>query len=43
MVVQPLDSSRLKVFPLETRRSLTSVEEILIDPDSTPPEARPRY
>ena len=39
MVVQPLDLSRLKVFPLDSRRSLTSVEEILIDPDSPPREA----
>src|SRR5258708_879485 len=35
---KPLDLSRLKVFPLETRRSLTSVEEILIDPESSPGE-----
>ncbi len=35
----PLDLSKLKVLPLDQRESLTSVEEILIDPDSTPPAA----
>jgi hypothetical protein len=33
----PLDLSQLKVYPLEQRRSLTTVEEILLDPDVTPP------
>lgn len=32
----PVDLSRLKVFPLAQRKSLTRAEEILIDPDSTP-------
>ena len=32
----PLDLSRLKVFPLSSRRSLTRATEILIDPDSEP-------
>lgn len=32
----PLDLSRLRVFPLATRKSLTKVDEIVIDPDSTP-------
>ena len=36
MSVQPLDFSRLKVFPLDSRKSLTRVEDILIDPDSAP-------
>ncbi len=36
MTVQPLDLSRLKVFPLAERASLTRAEEILIDPDSQP-------
>ncbi len=31
------DHSRLRVFPLAERKSLTRVEEILIDPASTPP------
>lgn len=35
--VQPLDLNRLKVFPLAERKSLTRVEEILIDPDSPAP------
>jgi hypothetical protein len=33
---QPLDLSRLRVFPLNSRKSLTRVEDILLDPDSTP-------
>lgn len=32
----PLDWSKLRVFPLEQRRSLTRVEQILVDPDSAP-------
>jgi hypothetical protein len=35
--VQPIDLSRLKVFPLAERRSLTRADDILIDPDSPPP------
>lgn len=38
MPVQPLDLSRLKVFPLSERKSLTRADEIVIDPDS---EAKP--
>jgi hypothetical protein len=38
--VQPLDLGRLKVLPLAQRRSLTRVEEILIDPDATPAACR---
>jgi hypothetical protein len=34
--VQPLDLSRLKVFPLAERTSLTRADDILIDPDSPP-------
>jgi hypothetical protein len=34
---KPLDLSKLKVYPLAERRSLTRVEDILISPDSTPP------
>lgn len=33
----PLDLSKLKVYPLSSRRSLTRVESILIDPDSAAP------
>ncbi|MCE9562237.1 MAG: hypothetical protein K8U57_09305 [Planctomycetes bacterium] len=36
MPVQPLDLSKLKVFPLAERESLTRADEILIDPDSPP-------
>jgi hypothetical protein len=36
MAVQPLDLSRLKVFPLAERASLTRADEILLDPDSPP-------
>ena len=36
MAVQPLDLSRLKVFPLFERESLTRADDILIDPDSQP-------
>ncbi len=34
--VQPIDLSRLKVFPLAERRSLTRADDILIDPESPP-------
>jgi hypothetical protein len=34
--VQPLDLSRLRVFPLQERDSLTRADDILIDPDSPP-------
>lgn len=33
---EPLDLTRLKVFPLTERVSLTRVDEILLDPDSSP-------
>ncbi|MFO1020741.1 MAG: hypothetical protein U0903_08600 [Planctomycetales bacterium] len=39
MAVQPLDLSKLKVFPLSERQSLTRADEILIDPKSTPKKA----
>ena len=31
-----LDLSKIQVYPLETRRSLTSIDDILIDPESVP-------
>ena len=37
MEPKPLDWSRLRVYPLAERRSLTSVDEILRDPDSPAP------
>lgn len=36
MPVQPLDLSRLKVFPLAQRTSLTRADDILLDPESKP-------
>ncbi|WP_010581614.1 ornithine cyclodeaminase family domain [Schlesneria paludicola] len=36
MHVAPLDLSKLKVFPLAERTSLTRADDIVIDPDSTP-------
>jgi hypothetical protein len=32
----PLDLARLKILPLSARRSLTHVDDILIDPDNSP-------
>jgi hypothetical protein len=37
MKATPLDLRQLKVRPLEERRSLTRVEDILVSPDSPPP------
>jgi hypothetical protein len=34
----PLPLERVKVFPLEQRKSLTTVDQILVQPDSPPPE-----
>src|SRR5262249_61949539 len=42
MMIQPLDLTKLKILPLAARRSLTRVEEILIDPDSQPPPCSER-
>lgn len=36
MPVQPIDLSKLKVYPLSERRNLTKADEILIDPDRAP-------
>jgi hypothetical protein len=35
----PLNPSHLKVLPLEKRRSLSRIEDILIEPDDAPPPA----
>ena len=40
--VKPLDFSRLKVFPLAERVSLTSADDILLDPDAVPPTCSER-
>lgn len=37
--VKPLDLERVRVFPLATRKSLTSVEEILLSPEGAPAAA----
>ena len=37
----PLDLSRLQVYPLAERLSMTRADEILIDPDSPPREISP--
>src|SRR5882724_9585938 len=39
---QPLDLSRLKVFPLAERESLSSLEKILVDPTTPPPPCSPK-
>jgi len=36
MNTRPLDLSRLKVFPLEQRNSLTRADDVLLDPDALP-------
>ena len=38
---EPLDLKRLKVCPLAERKSLSSIEEILIDPGKAPPPCPP--
>lgn len=35
---KPTEWSRLKVYPLASRRSLSAIEDLLIDPKSPPPE-----
>ena len=40
-MVEPLDLSRLRVHPIASRRSLTCVHDILVDPDSPPPACPP--
>jgi hypothetical protein len=41
MHVEPIDLSRLKVFPLSQRQHLTRADEILIDPASPPKTCSP--
>ena len=36
MSVQPLDLGKLRISPLRERRSLSSLDDVLIDPDSDP-------
>jgi hypothetical protein len=40
--VEPLDLRKLKILPLAQRRSLTRVDEILVDPDAPPPPCAER-
>jgi hypothetical protein len=37
MNTQPIDQTRLRVFPLAERHSLTRADDILLDPDAPPP------
>jgi hypothetical protein len=39
--IEPLDLNKLKVLPLKERQSLTTVDEILLDPDSPPRPCAP--
>lgn len=41
MSATPLDLSRLKVFPLEERRSLSTLDEVLVEPAADPPPVTP--
>jgi hypothetical protein len=38
---EPLDLSRIRVYPLAERRSLNSLERMLVDPDQTPAPCEP--
>jgi hypothetical protein len=42
VTAQPLDLAKLKILPLAERKSLTRADEILIDPDSSPPSCSVR-
>ncbi len=37
MTRQPLDLGKLKVYPLEERQSLSTIDEVLVEPSSSPP------
>src|SRR5258708_4417983 len=41
MAISPLDLTKLKVFPLAERQSLTRADDILIDPDAPPKPCPP--
>jgi hypothetical protein len=38
---KPLDLSKVRIYPLETRKSLSTINQILIDPDSQPKYCEP--
>lgn len=40
-IPEPLDLRRVKVYPLANRRSMSAIEEILVNPASTPSPATP--
>lgn len=42
MTVQPLDLRKLRVYPLSQRASLTRADDILIDPNASPPPVSDR-
>src|SRR5688572_16124721 len=39
---EPIDLKRLKVYPLEARRSLSRLDDILVSPDAPPPACTDR-
>jgi hypothetical protein len=43
VIPEPLDLARLKILPLEERRSLTKADEILVDPDSVAPPCSAQF
>src|SRR5437764_762817 len=36
-IPKPLDLKKLRVYPLRERKSMSRIEEILVNPDSAPP------
>src|SRR5215472_15598892 len=38
---EPLDLKKVKVYPLASRDSLSSIERILVDPDRAAPQCEP--
>ncbi len=38
---QPLDLKKVKVYPLTQRKSLSSIDRILVEPDQAPPRCEP--
>jgi hypothetical protein len=40
--IQPLNLSQLRIYPLAERASLTTVDQILVDPDAPPPQLSPQ-
>jgi len=41
MFSEPIDLSKIKVYPLAERQSLSAIEKLLIDPDQPPPPCEP--